>query len=260
MPDDNDDKSDGSKLPPSAKTTKVVRRRSPRQSQESQESQESQQSQESRYSQDDQAGARCGDGGSTGMSQDFFAALNMSEEELENTRTLDEGSELAQSIGIVCVVSRPSTNKRQKNIKPFALQKTFYAYPKSASEEQKNKIKGRIETDIGDYRCQQYDIKIHTFGLPFPVEEICCVSAGYNLTAKMFRAIKPDDEPKKRKRVKEENDTIDLSDETCKKIKKEPYNDSDDDDADDSTFKPAKSYKSVKSVTASRALRSNVKS
>lgn len=256
MPDDkSDDKSDGSKLPPSAKTVKVARRRSPRQSQESQESQ---QSQESRYSQDDgEAGAGYG-GGSTGMSQDFFEALNMSEEELENTRTLDEGSELAQSIGVVCVVSRPSANKRQKNIKPFALQKTFYAYPKSASQEQKNKIKGRIETDIGDYRCQQYDIKIHTFGLPFPVEEICCVSAGYNLTAKMFRAIKTEDEPKKRKRVKEENDTIDPPDETCKKIKKEP-NDDDSDDADDSTFKPAKSYKTEKSVTASRALRSNIK-
>ncbi len=136
------------------------------------------------------------------------------------TMTLSEGSELAKSIGVVCTLSRPSTNKRQKEIKPFALQKTFYAFPKTITEEQKEKIKVRIEKDIVDFKVQKYNVSIERFGLPFAVDEICCVSEGYNLTPKIYKAVLPDKpEPapakkdKKRKRGCKDESESEESDE-----------------------------------------------
>jgi hypothetical protein len=194
------------------------------------ESQESQESQESKFSR-------------SGFSDTFFEALNFSDGSQETTKddgndetvtasgpsaadssarvrgigsiALPENSELAQSIGVVCTLSRPSTNKRQKDIKPFALQKTFYAFPKSITEEQKEKMKARIEKDVADFKFQKYKVEIHRFGLPFAVDEICCVSEGYNLTPKILKAALPPSEKKKRKRARknasedEESDPID---------------------------------------------------
>lgn len=122
----------------------------------------------------------------SGVSQDFFEALNFTDNDIISS--IPEGSDLAQSIGIVPVLCRPSTNKRQKEIKPFALQKCFYACPKNMSEEQKNKVKERIDKDIMDFKFQKYNVELHRFGLPFVVEEICCVSAGYNLVPKILKA------------------------------------------------------------------------
>jgi hypothetical protein len=152
----------------------------------------------------------------SGISDTFFDALNFSENEEEETVAasgppvpkklvaLPENSEVAKSIGVVCTMSRRSTNKRQKDIKPFALQKTFYACPKIVSEEQKEKLKARIEKDIADFKFQKYTVTIHRFGLPFAVEEICCISEGYNLAPKILKAVLPDTpvekKDKKRKR------------------------------------------------------------
>ena len=188
--------------------------------------------------------------------QGFYRALNISAEALADTRTLTDDSELAQSIGIVCTVNRSSTNRRQKDIKPFALQKTFYAYPKDITQEKKDKIKKKIEADIADFKCQQYNVELHTFGLPFAVDEICCISAGYNLTAKMFRASLPKEEktPSKRKRGTREESASDDED-----TKDDIYHD-DNDDEDGDDFKPVKKGKASAqdSCTSSRALRSKI--
>jgi len=186
---------------------------------------ESQESQESKFSR-------------SGFSDTFFEALNFSDGSQPTTDdtvaasgppvstssstfrgfgsiALPENSEIAQSIGVVCTLSRPSTNKRQKDIKPFALQKTFYAFPKSITEEQKEKMKARIEKDVADFKFQKYKVEIHRFGLPFVVDEICCVSEGYNLTPKILKAALPSaSDKKKRKRARknasedEESDPI----------------------------------------------------
>jgi hypothetical protein len=136
------------------------------------ESQESQESQKS----------------GTGMSQDFFAVLKL---EGDDVSCLSPSSAVAQSIGVVCMASRPSTNKKQKDIKKFALQKTFYAFPKDCKPDIKNKIQERIDNDIADFRFQKYDVSIHRFGLPFEVEEVCCVSRGYSLLPKILKAPPP---------------------------------------------------------------------
>jgi hypothetical protein len=112
----------------------------------------------------------------SGISDTFFDALNFSENEEEETVAasgppvpkklvaLPENSEVAKSIGVVCTMSRRSTNKRQKDIKPFALQKTFYACPKIVSEEQKEKLKARIEKDIWPSFRRRRDL-LHLRGL-----------------------------------------------------------------------------------------------
>jgi hypothetical protein len=193
------------------------------------ESQESQASQESKFSR-------------SGFSDTFFEALNFSDGSQPTTDdtvaasvpsvppsssvraisslALPENSELAQSIGVVCTLSRRSTNKRQKDIKPFALQKTFYAFPKSITEEQKEKIKARIEKDVADFKFQKYKVEIHRFGLPFVIDEICCVSEGYNLTPKILKAaLPPAPDKKKRKRARKNASEDEESD---------PMNDDDD--------------------------------
>jgi hypothetical protein len=179
---------------------------------------ESQESQESKFSR-------------SGFSDTFFEALNFSDGSQPTDETvavsgppasassarvrgigsiaLPENSELAQSIGVVCTLSRPSTNKRQKDIKPFALQKTFYAFPKIITEEQKEKIKARIEKDVVDFKFQKYKVEIHRFGLPFVVDEICCVSEGYNLTPKILKAALPPASDKKRKKRARKNESED---------------------------------------------------
>ena len=104
------------------------------------------------------------------------------------SRTRAQESSADLSIGTVCVIYRPSSNRKQKVIKKFALQKTFYAYPRNSTTEQKNKIETRIQNDMADFVLQGYEIQTHTFDLPFEVEEICCVSRGYNLLPKILKA------------------------------------------------------------------------
>jgi len=101
---------------------------------------------------------------------------------------LSVDSQNTLSIGTVCVMQRSSSNKKQKVIKKFAMQKTFYAYPKNATTEQKNKVETRIQNDVADFILQGYEVHTHKFGLPFEVEEICCVSRGYNLLPKILKA------------------------------------------------------------------------
>lgn len=151
----------------------------------------------------------------SGVSQDFFKALDFTE--AEKVPALEEDSVAALSVGIVPVLSRPSTNKRQKEIKPFALQKCFFACPKNMSEEQKEKIKEKIDKDIMDFKFQKYKVELHRFGLPFAVEEICCISAGYNLVPKILKAPASSEEAKTNKKRRrgtsdDEEDKIDKDD------------------------------------------------
>lgn len=124
----------------------------------------------------------------SGFSQDFFDMLNLSAADDNSVSTLATSSEIASSIGVVCVVSRPTNNKKQKDIKKFALQKTFYAYPKNCDTSVKDKIEERIKNDIADFKFQKYNVETYRFGLPFEVEEVCCVSRGYNLLPKILKA------------------------------------------------------------------------
>ena len=120
---------------------------------------------------------------------------------------LSANSPIALSIGIVSVMKRPSTHKKQKNIKPFALQKSFYAYPKNVDQQTMEKINTRVQNDIADFKLQGYDVTTHTFGLPFEVEEVCCVSRGYNLLPKILKA--PKIVGKKRKTTSDDEESSD---------------------------------------------------
>lgn len=187
----------------------------------------------------------------SGVSQDFFEALNF--EENEQIPALSEDSVAALSVGIVPVLSRPSTNKRQKEIKPFALQKCFYACPKNMSEEQKDKIKEKIDKDIVDFKFQKYKVELHRFGLPFVVEEICCISAGYNLVPKILKAPPPPTEAaktsKKRRRDASDEDEANARDDDddedyCAKTKSKKSNE--DHDPDSSAACSNRSLRSMK--------------
>lgn len=120
---------------------------------------------------------------------------------------LSTDSPTAFSIGIVTIVRRPSTNRKQKPIKWFALQKSFYAYPRDISDATMEKLNTRIENDIADFKLQGYEVETHTFGLPFKVEEICCVSRGYNLLPKILKA--PKIVGKKRKTISDDDESSD---------------------------------------------------
>lgn len=232
---------------------KAMQRRRSRASQESSQ-QESQPSLLGDESQDAASSPRFA---RSGMSQDFFDALNFDADDIS---ALPDDSVAALSVGIVAVMSRPSTNKRQKEIKPFALQKCFYACPKHMSDEQKEKVKARIEKDITDFKYQKYKVEIHRFGLPFVVEEICCISTGYNLVPKILKAPPPASTEIKteKKRRRNASDDEDGKDEDGKG-----------DDEEDDAYVP-KGSKAKKSkgddeedegavTTASRSLRSQRK-
>jgi hypothetical protein len=91
-----------------------------------------------------------------------------------------------KSFGTVCVVSRPSTNKKN-NIKSYALQNTFYAYPADASPDTKKTVSDKIKEIADNFEFQKYDIKVYEFELPFEVEEVCRISGGYGMTPKRHK-------------------------------------------------------------------------
>ena len=90
------------------------------------------------------------------------------------------------SWGTVCVVKRPSTHARQVEVKPYALQNTFYAYPFATDSGMKNEIESKIRRVAQNFEIQRYDTEIVTFGLPFEVDAIGCISNGHGNMAKKF--------------------------------------------------------------------------
>lgn len=125
----------------------------------------------------------------TGLSQGFDN-WNLEED------TVLVPEERAQSFATVCVVHRPTTHKKQKAVKTYALQNTFFAFPKNINDEDKKIIDGKIQDVVADFEAQKYTIERKTFGLPFEVEGICRITPGYNMTAKK---IKPERSFKRRK-------------------------------------------------------------
>lgn len=123
---------------------------------------------------------------STGLSQDFNFLFSASQDDMM-VPGLAVDSELSKSIGVVCLASRDTTHKKQKAIKPHAIQKTFYAYPKNC-EESKRLIQEQIEEDMADFKVQNYTVQAYTFGLPFEVEATCNITRGYKNTPKIFKA------------------------------------------------------------------------
>jgi hypothetical protein len=116
----------------------------------------------------------------TGLSQGFD---NWNLE--ESTALVPE--ERAQSFATVCVVHRPTTHKKQKAVKTYALQNTFFAFPKNINDEDKKIIDGKIQEIVVDFETQKYTIERKTFGLPFEVEGVCRITPGYNMTAKKIK-------------------------------------------------------------------------
>ena len=94
------------------------------------------------------------------------------------------GSAAILSHGTVCVVKRPSTHSRQKEIKRYALQNTFYAYPPNVDTKIKDQIRDNINGIVDNFKFQKYDTEIMTFGLPFEVEDVCRVTTLCGLTPK----------------------------------------------------------------------------
>jgi hypothetical protein len=112
-------------------------------------------------------------------------------------------SNLAKSIGVVAVVNRNVEHKKQKKVEPYALQRTFYAYPKDANEEMIRRVRDKMEEELADFRLQNYTVEIYKFGLPFVVEKVGNISSGYTGKPKMLKA-----ETKKRK-VREDTESDD---------------------------------------------------
>jgi hypothetical protein len=104
----------------------------------------------------------------------------------ENTVVVSE--ERAKSFATVCVAHRASTHKKQKEVKPFVLQNTFYAFTKDISEQDKEAIDTKIKDIVADFETQDYTVERKTFGLPFEVQAICRITPGYNMTAKKVKA------------------------------------------------------------------------
>lgn len=92
-----------------------------------------------------------------------------------------------KSKGIVCVVKRPSAISKKKDIKTYALQNTFYAYPLDATNETRDKILSKIKEVSDNFEFQKYETKICEFELPFEVEEICKISTGYSTVPKRHK-------------------------------------------------------------------------
>jgi hypothetical protein len=134
----------------------------------------------------------------TGLSQGFDN-WNLEED------TVLVPEERAQSFATVCVVHRPTTHKKQKAVKTYALQNTFFAFPKNINDEDKKIIDGKIQDVVADFETQKYTIERKTFGLPFEVEGVCRITPGYNMTAKK---IKPAGSSKRRK-FNEQEEAVD---------------------------------------------------
>ena len=95
--------------------------------------------------------------------------------------------EKAKSFATVCIVHRSTTHKKQKQVKPYALQNTFFAFPKDISDADKKVIDEKIRDIVVDFETQKYTIERKTFGLPFELEGICRITPGYNMTAKKVK-------------------------------------------------------------------------
>ncbi len=101
------------------------------------------------------------------------------------------------SWGKVCVVKRPSTHTKQKEVKLYALQNTFFAYPVDTDAETASEIDSKIQRVAQNFEIQRYETEIMTFGLPFEVEAIGCFTDGHGNMAKKFTIASS---PSKRKR------------------------------------------------------------
>lgn len=141
----------------------------------------------------------------TGLSQDFAFMFSESTDAVA-TAGLPIDSSLTQSIGVVAVVKRDVVHKKQKKVDPYALQRTFYAYPKDANEEMIRSIRDKMDEELADFRLQNYTVDTYKFGLPFAVEKVGRISAGYTGKPKMLKA-----DTKKRK-LHEETDGEDGDD------------------------------------------------
>jgi archaellin len=123
--------------------------------------------------------------------------------------TVVVSEEKAKCFATVCIVHRSTTHKKQKQVKPYALQNTFFAFPKDINEQDKKLIDEKIRDIVVDFETQKYTVERKTFGLPFEVEGICRVTPGYNMTAKKVKAQpgqkrKNRDESEERKEADEE--------------------------------------------------------
>jgi hypothetical protein len=121
----------------------------------------------------------------------------------ENTVVVSD--ERATSFATVCVAHRASTHKKQKEVKPFVLQNTFYAFPKDISEQDKEAIDTKIKEIVADFETQHYIVERKTFGLPFEAHAICRITPGYNMTAKKVKA-HPGQKRKNRDESEDEKD------------------------------------------------------
>lgn len=123
----------------------------------------------------------------TGLSQDFEFMFTESTDAIP-TVGIPIDSNLTKSIGVVAVVNRNVVHKKQKKVEPYALQRTFYAYPKNSDEEIIRKIRDRIDEELADFRLQNYTVEVYKFGLPFEVEKVGYISSGYTGKPKMLKA------------------------------------------------------------------------
>jgi len=119
------------------------------------------------------------------------------------------------SIGTVCVVHREARG-RMKEVKPFALPNTFFAYPKDATTDMKEKISNKIQVVADNFSIQSYKTDIVRFGLPFAVSEVCSISSGYNMTPKRMIAVAASATNARRKKRKLQDSSSNSSDNESK--------------------------------------------
>lgn len=82
------------------------------------------------------------------------------------------------SKGYVVVAGRASKSGKN-SIKKHALQKSFFAVPSDANEEEKNAVLKKVKDMVADYEANKYEAKMYELELPFSVEVIGGFTTGY---------------------------------------------------------------------------------
>ena len=122
----------------------------------------------------------------------------------------------ALSKGVVCVVSR----LEGKEIKPHAVQTSFFALPLDASEANKKAVEKKVREISNTYRANKYNVEKFEFDLPFEVGAICRVTKGYTSTPKAMQAVSAAEEGNKKKRKGSHDEASDEGEDNTEPCKK----------------------------------------
>jgi hypothetical protein len=120
----------------------------------------------------------------TGLSQDmgnfhFPTYANIETQTEEHIEIKSEDPEPSIGNQALCLVVSRTGADGSTRIKPFLVPNTFYVIPDSASDEEKESVQNKIDNIAHSYAANQYTVQRQEFKVPFTVDVISRVSAGY---------------------------------------------------------------------------------